>query len=772
MTAPRALRRPSPAACSPLPGSEPPWRWPLDPAAYDRAPALTARETTALATLGEAVRGWRRPPCAAREEWRQLARLLRPLADACAVLTAGNRRQRGSANAAVAAVLRTCAQEGTAFWGWPASTWVRVLGPTQAAFRAVQPRWVDRQARHYLIGLPYVLRCVTDLRPLGNYKRVALAAKIFGPERVRQAVERLDGVLRGWGYQDPKAGRAFPRILCEALLLNGSPRLTDLSAPFLDALRTTATVESHAGLFQVQRALAALGLLPAPTPAAPPPQRAAGVDPAWADWVQRWAATTTLAPATRRQVRGCLLKAGRWLAAEHATVREPAAWTRELCAAYVAAVDRMHVGEYSQRHASIQARLGHPLLPRSKAAYLGTLRQFFRDCQEWGWIPRRFDPTRALATPRAIKALIGPRPRVIADPVWAKLLWAGVHLALSDLPTDRRGGYCYPLALVRALALTWLFGGLRSDEIVRLRVGCVRWQAPGEGAEPADPVCLLDVPVHKTGTAFTKPVDPLLGQALEAWEAVRPVQPLLPDRRTGEAVALLFCYRAKRVARDYLNLALIPALCRKAGVPRADARGPITSHRARSTIASQLYNAKEPMTLFELQAWLGHRSPQSTQHYTQITPTRLTQAYTDAGYFARNLRSIAVLIDREAIQSGAAAAGTPWQYFDSGHGYCSYSFFEQCPHRMACARCDFYLPKASTTAQLLEAKAHLQRMLTTIPLTDDERAAVDEGAEAVERLLSRLADTPTPAGPTPRELGHGSEPRSLMAPCMQKKLDT
>jgi hypothetical protein len=43
-------------------------------------------------------------------------------------------------------------------------------------------------------------------------------------------------------------------------------------------------------------------------------------------------------------------------------------------------------------------------------------------------------------------------------------------------------------------------------------------------------------------------------------------------------------------------------------------------------------------------------------------------------------------------------------------------------------------------------------MMLTIPLTDDERAAVDEGAEAVERLLARLADTPTPAGPTPREI--------------------
>ena len=113
-----------------------------------------------------------------------------------------------------------------------------------------------------------------------------------------------------------------------------------------------------------------------------------------------------------------------------------------------------------------------------------------------------------------------------------------------------------------------------------------------------------------------------------------------------DAVDLVeLCLRAKRVGPAYLNHALIPALCRKAGVPPADARGRITSHRARSTIASQLYNAKEPMTLFELQAWLGHRSPQSTQHYTQITPTRLAQAYADAGYFARNVRTIEVLID-------------------------------------------------------------------------------------------------------------------------------
>jgi hypothetical protein len=171
------------------------------------------------------------------------------------------------------------------------------------------------------------------------------------------------------------------------------------------------------------------------------------------------------------------------------------------------------------------------------------------------------------------------------------------------------------------------------------------------------------------------------------------------------------------------------------------------------------------MTLFELQAWLGYRSPQSTQFYARITLTTLTRVYQDAGYFARDVRTIEVLIDRDAITSGAAATGEHWQYYDLGHGYCTYTFFEQCPHRMACARCDFYTPKHSSKAQLLEAKDNLQRMLTSIPLTDDERAAVDDGQAALDRLLERLADVPTPAGPTPRQLG--APPAATMLPIVE-----
>jgi hypothetical protein len=264
-------------------------------------------------------------------------------------------------------------------------------------------------------------------------------------------------------------------------------------------------------------------------------------------------------------------------------------------------------------------------------------------------------------------------------------------------------------------------------------------------------VCDLDVPVNKTSQAFTKPVDQIVGESVRAWEAERPQQPPALDEKTGEVVHFLFMFRSKRIARAYINNTLVPILCRKAGLPGEDARGTITSHRARSTIASQLFNAKEPMSLFDLQRWLGHKWANSTQHYLDISPTKLARSFRDAGYFARNVRAIEVLIDREVVISGKAAH-EPWKFYDLGHGYCAYDFFDQCPHRMACAKCGFYLAKGSSRAQLLEGKSNLLRMRQEIPLNDAELAAVDDGVTALQKLLDQLEDVATPAGPTPREL--------------------
>lgn len=129
-------------------------------------------------------------------------------------------------------------------------------------------------------------------------------------------------------------------------------------------------------------------------------------------------------------------------------------------------------------------------------------------------------------------------------------------------------------------------------------------------------------PQNKTSRPFTKPV----GQLIDAWKHVRPPQPKIVDRKTGEHREFLFCVRGAQIGRAYLNDTVLPALCRKAGIPESDSRGALTSHRARSTIATQLLNAPEPLSLADLKEWLGHKHFFSTRHYAAILQRRLTAA--------------------------------------------------------------------------------------------------------------------------------------------------
>jgi hypothetical protein len=166
--------------------------------------------------------------------------------------------------------------------------------------------------------------------------------------------------------------------------------------------------------------------------------------------------------------------------------------------------------------------------------------------------------------------------------------------------------------------------------------------------------------------------------------------------------------RGAQIGKAYLNDTVLPARCRKAGIPETDSRGALTSHRARSTIATQLLNAPEPLSIADLKEWLGHKHFSSTRHYAAILQRRLTAAYRKADYFARDVRTIQVLIDRETILSGAATGGEQsWKYYDLGDGYCTYDFFAKCQHRLACARCPFYLPKQSSAGQLLAVQDSL-----------------------------------------------------------------
>jgi len=731
-----------------------PWIWPFELDQYDRSASLSTVEQDMLARYTEAYRFYRYGRT--MDFGTTLDRLVRPLNDVLDYAGIKTQLRRY----VLLFFLREMAERNSSFWGWTTEEWIEAIG-------------ARRTSRQHVVAVAYLLCEFRDLHRVKSDHIVynCLARKVFGREYVQVITDRVQGLLSEWGYNNNGIRKTIMRTIFELLLLVRSPHLEDLT---LDHLRQViARRPPRTGTYCIvalSRVLSSIGTIPEAmeikrtfVDRTTLPSLTSNVPAEWARLCRIWLDRSSVVKHERNTRYYFLLNVGRWMAATYPEVTSPAGWTRNLAAEAVAIICQWCGGDWGSAAPLHVKSRGKILAPSTRASRISALRAFFRDLQDWELIPRRLDPARSFVTPKSLLKLIGPNPRTIADDVWAKLVWAGLNLSADDLP--KRGSprwkprsISYPIELCRALAVTWLFAGLRNNEIRRLRVGCIRWQRddvtiPGTNETlVADAVCLLDVPVNKTSTSFTKPVDRAVGEAIDAWEKVRPQGIKLVDPKTGELVEFLFLFRLTLIGKGYLNRILIPVLCSKAGVPTADVRGNITSHRARSTIASQLFNAKEPMTLFELQEWLGHATPTATQHYAKITPTKLAKSYSDAGYFTRNLRAIEVLVDQELVRNGRAAH-EPWKFYDLGHGYCTYDFFDQCPHRMACAKCSFYLPKDSTKAQLLEAKANLLRLRQDIPLADAELSAVEDGLTAYEQLLAKLADVPTPAGPTPRQLG-------------------
>ena len=83
---------------------------------------------------------------------------------------------------------------------------------------------------------------------------------------------------------------------------------------------------------------------------------------------------------------------------------------------------------------------------------------------------------------------------------------------------------------------------------------------------------------------------------------------------------------------------------------------------------------------------------------------------------------------------------------------------------MACARCPYYRPKDSLKEQLVEGQTNLVRMLEFVSLTEEEKLLVSEGIELHQALIEQLADVPTPAGPTPRELAASRKAEQKVIP--------
>lgn len=704
---------------SPHKPTESSWR-PFDMTEYRLGTSLTAAEQTALASSHSRSGLLRMRPA---------PDLIRPLTDIASGSGCGSK----ITGLVIAWLLREMHATGTPCWCWPQVRWqtlcreVREGRPLMAAFA-----W-HLAGFHEPLSLP-------DIRKPALY-----ASAIFGQAIYHQELHRLTNTLTSLGYAPTSQKNHISGILATLMIKNRDPRLETFTPELLWQVQSGTKAGTSRFVGRVSHGLAALGIISAPVRMRNYTQwyekPVEEIDPAWVHWCRRWRATSVLRPRTRENQYSFILRCGLWLAKEHPQVREPADWSMETCASFIAAVGRMNVDELqlgTERGTRKSARSGEPMMPHSRAHFIYSLRRFMIDYENWGWGRLRFSPSRHLSTPDTPLFRRGVNPRVIDDPVWLKLIWASLNLRQEDLLTEIH----YPLAMLQAMAVIWTHAGLRKSELLRLTTGCIAAQSDDIVKEddsiiPAGTLCWLNIPAGKTSKAFVKPVAAVVKKYVDIWLDERPAeQAMLADERTGEKVRLLFQYRGKPAGGDILNRTVIPMLCARAGVPAEDSGGTITSHRGRASAVTALASVPQGMSLYELMQWTGHSTPQSTMHYLRIRPTQLAASFVKADRVAH---MISVLIDHDPE---AASLTGPATYYDLRDSYCTNPFWSSCQHRMACIGCDFNLLKQSARGLVLESKASVRRYLEEVPLTPDERTIVEQDAEKIEQALQKLALKP------------------------------
>lgn len=265
----------------------------VDTHVYDRAADLSPEEVVGLRRLLS-------PPPAGRPLERFLAkvegcdRLTRPLADAL-VATSGDPWWKWRA---MHTLLRACAIEQAALWGWDTATWRRYLSPaakwTPATERPkVTPvfRWAAA-ARQYMVAAAYLLGIMPDPLELPSVRWLSVAEKVFGVDLVGRCVADVETVISSWGYSWSRR-RDLRSLTGEALIRCGHPALARIADIDLGAWRREEPHTRRGLIYLLSRALTRLGVLADAIEMEPPGRQVAikaaerDVPPEWRQWVER-----------------------------------------------------------------------------------------------------------------------------------------------------------------------------------------------------------------------------------------------------------------------------------------------------------------------------------------------------------------------------------------------------------------------------------------------------------------------------------------------------
>ncbi len=627
------------------------------------------------------------------------------------------------------------------------------------------------------MDIAYLLGGVSDLREVDDRRNITeMARQIFGTEMIEQEFQKVTTILVG------KSGRGYSEeyhsvqpvkyCLCLLFLLNRSPYLEDLTIDAVQLVTLSSDALHAAHVRRIQIALQELGMLPYPVEQPTSPSMLMSqvdthdVHPVWLQWCRAWFEQAIELPLKRRRrYLDSLLMVGRWLTANYPEIVSPEQWNEVLALEYVNYTCTTTSGKYVSTHGLqclISKKLvGKKLAPTTIDNRLAVMRHFFRVLQDRphlvdqaapSTLVRHFNPVLAFATPPPVKRLIQPDPRDIDEVIWCKLTYAAATLS----PEDCAVTWNYPLVYYQAVALLWVTSARRPNEITRLQLGCIRrdWDPemldkrglPVSDQKDAQ-LCYLHIPMNKTKGPYWVPIPRYTVDAIEAWERERPTnQPKLVDLKDNSLVDFLFCFRGKRLGNNFINTSLIPVLCKRAGVPEHDARGAITGHRARSTIATML--RKNGLSLDDISQFLGHTRPEMVKAYARTDPFRFGRDINRANDLMRIVEGI--------IDTHAAKLGKPNVFFFLGRGsdglprFCGNPAWEKCTHRLACLKCPMYVgaSQAARLGERLEARDELFKFQTRVEMTSQEKAAAEGDIETLTELIQAEADVAPPEPPS------------------------
>jgi integrase len=727
---------------------------PIVPSDYpDRDPVLSEEERKGIAFLLTLSSGQYR---VFEQQVALLKRVTQPLLDVLALLEQWRpRKSQVRRQHFLKYFLRHVLQTNTLYWGWSRSLWETVIdaAPTHLPGKA------HKEEAGHALACPnsllahlaaYLFADVLYLTGNRAFPARKMGEIIFGSDVLQTTLDRIMEPWLAAGFTDKQTSQvALMFAIVLALLVNHNPSPEALTPSILEeiqALELRRDVRWR--VEQLQRALFSLQEQKEEHKQIVPPFRAesfAEIHPRWSAWLRAFWQQTPISQSSRNRITRDVLTACRWLAQRYPQVIEPCQWTSEIASQYVAYVcNEATVYDYASSRQRqyitkyLKKRQGEPLKPSSKKARLVGLKGFFRCLQKYSYevdgrmeprLPLSWKPDDIFAIPEAVRAQIQPNPRNIEEEAWLKLIWTACTLNAEMVKEAALGTKMYPLPLWRAVALVWVTGCRRRDEIRRLPLDCVRSEwAPemvderGVQLEPAENLWYLLVPTNKYRGTFWTPIPKYTADAILAWKAIRPQnQPPLEDRKTGERTAYLFQYRGRLIGETFINDSVIPLLCKAAGLtdeegkgkPYKDAVGPITSHRARASTA--YYLKAMGMSPYDIGKLLGHTNPNRTlPWYLKENLHQLGRMYRKANPLDRTVHAL--------LDTNAAGKGEPCVFYylaDSQDGrprLCGNPNFRTCYHQLQCAECEAYIE--TEMAEVIEQRPGILHIAVPIPLPE------------------------------------------------------